>query len=119
MSVMSYCMYMAHGRGIRRKLHCSVCGEYTGLAGRAADRKRAICPSCYNAAARLTNAIKADSKPKPHDLAFLMVIRSRYDAAALYKSNAVPDGYDLVYAAPYGCLLPRKYAKLPAFIPQL
>jgi hypothetical protein len=109
---------MAHGKGIRRKLHCIGCGDYIGLAGRA-HRNVARCIDCDAERRKLLYAAKMDSKPKPHDLAFLMVIRSRYDAAALYKSNAVPDGYDLVYAAPYGCLLPRKYAKLPAFIPKL
>jgi hypothetical protein len=109
---------MAHGRGIKRKLHCRVCGVYIGLSLRAV-RSEAVCKPCYYADRAVRNAAKADSKPKPHDLAYLLVIRSRYDAAALFKANAVPDGYDLVYAAPYGCLLPRKYAKLPAFIPQL
>ena len=97
-----------------RQMHCIDCGKYIGLAGRA-DRARALCPECYRQRQRLAYVSNKGNKPRRNQCAYLMVIRDRYDKTKLFKANQCHEGFEVIYHAPYGHLLPRKYIELPAY----
>lgn len=98
--------YYKPSKGVPR---CTECNVILDADNRYA--KRLLCKPCGNALARMKGKPLDTNVAQPHPLAYLMIIRDRYDKE-LYKSNDEYDMFDTVYRVPDGHLLPAKYADL-------
>lgn len=77
------------------------------------------CKPCHNVIRRHKAALKraadAGHEPIPNALAYRYIIRNRY-TGELFKANDLAELHELVYTAPPGYLLPKKYLELPEYI---
>lgn len=97
------------GYRIAGKPKCKNCKTWLNNTNKA--KGRTLCIYCAKKIDVERATLFKHNNPKPNALAYLMIIKCRY-TGELYKANELTEGYDLVYNAPHGHLLPKKYESL-------
>lgn len=113
-SVLNTTGYKKSVKRKRPKSRCISCNVFLEYEDRG--RRGGRCKKCASERAKGYRVVSGElEKARANVCAYQYVIRDRY-SGELYKWNSVPSGYEEVYKAMPGYLLPRKYKDLKEYV---